>query len=479
MLSKDKRLAEAIGRVLGSEFEVRHGSDLELKNWNGLKEWCDLVFLDMRPMGIEGELDVGIRLMGELQRTTARPPIVVFCDEFDKEVSEQALNHGAHDTITNPPNIAELRSTLRQAHKIRSTEKELERLRIIKTDDNQPREMVGTEPVMQELFALTKRTARHDINILITGETGTGKELLARAIHQMSPRAAHPLVAFSCANLPETLIEDELFGHQKGAFTGALNFRCGRLEAANRGTLFLDEVGDIDLALQPKLLRVIQERRFERLGSNVPIDVDIRLIAATNRNLSGMVLQGKFREDLYYRLNVIELHIPPLRERREDIPLLAQHFLQIFAHRFAKQVRRFSPPALYALQEYAWPGNVRELENAIQRAVVLSDGLTIEVSQLPNAICDNVAVQNLSCSYDVANVVTRNLSSSYEEEVRRFKRRLILRTLRACNWSKSESARNLGVARPYLHRLINQLEIRVEEESEPATKCDEQLRQVV
>jgi transcriptional regulator with GAF, ATPase, and Fis domain len=277
----------------------------------------------------------------------------------------------------------------------------------------------------------------------------------------MSPRSSRPLVAFSCANLPETLIEDELFGHEKGAFTGALAARRGRMEMADQGTLFLDEIGDISLGLQPKLLRVLQERNFERLGSNSTVNVNIRLICATNRNLAEMVQQGKFRDDLYYRLNVVQMHLPPLRERRDDISVLAQHFLQISAAQFNKKVRRFSQPALRALEEYAWPGNVRELENAVQRAVVLSEGQTIEVCQLPAGIRKNT---------DELGVVR-----SYEDEVRQFKRRLLLRTLEECGWRKAESARTLGVARGYLHRLINQLELRPADEANMAMNSSEKL----
>jgi transcriptional regulator with GAF, ATPase, and Fis domain len=256
------------------------------------------------------------------------------------------------------------------------------------------------------------------------------------------------------------LIEDELFGHEKGAFTGALVARRGRVEAADTGTMFLDEVGDLSLGLQPKLLRVLQERSFERLGSNAKIDVNIRLVCATNRNLSEMVQQGKFREDLYYRLNVVQMHLPPLRERHDDIPLLAQHFLHDFSERFKKKTKRFSAPALRALEEYLWPGNVRELENAVQRAVVLSEGPTVDVWQLPAAIRSGCEVPQFN--------------QSYEEEVRQFKRRLVLRTLRECGWRKAESARTLGVARGYLHRLIAQLGIQQVVE-EPAVEKHEEL----
>jgi DNA-binding NtrC family response regulator len=314
---------------------------------------------------------------------------------------------------------------------------------------------------MQELFLMAERIAPCDVNVLITGETGTGKELLARAIHHGGARGAGPLVAFSCANLPETLVEDELFGHEKGAFTGAFLARQGRVEAANHGTLFLDEIGDLGLGLQPKLLRVLQEKTFERLGSNKTINVDIRLISATNRNLQEMVQQGKFREDLYYRLNVVELRLPPLRERRDDISLLAHHFLQRSSELFHKKVRRFSPAMMQALEQYNWPGNVRELENVVQRAVVLSEGHCLEVAQLPASLRSIAPVEE-PVSQPVVEAEAETPMMSYEDEIRRFKRNLILRTLREYGWRKAESARALGVARGYLHRLIHQLEIHEE-----------------
>ena len=319
---------------------------------------------------------------------------------------------------------------------------------------------------------MAERIAPCDVNVLITGETGTGKELLARAIHHKGARGTGPLVAFSCANLPETLVEDELFGHEKGAFTGAFLSRQGRVEAANHGTLFLDEIGDLGLGLQPKLLRVLQEKTFERLGSNKTINVDIRLISATNRNLQEMVQQGKFREDLYYRLNVVELRLPPLRERRDDISLLAHHFLQRSTELFHKKARRFSPAMMQALEQYNWPGNVRELENVVQRAVVLSDGLTLEVAQLPTSLRSIVTVEEPVAQPVAVEPEPASAVMSYEEEIRRFKRNLILRTLREYGWRKAESARALGVARGYLHRLIHQLEIQEEDTDVPEKETD-------
>jgi DNA-binding NtrC family response regulator len=310
-------------------------------------------------------------------------------------------------------------------------------------------ELLGSSQNMQEVFALARRIAPCDVSALLTGETGTGKGMLARAIHRLSPRGSGPFVSFSCANLPENLVEDELFGHERGAFTGALTSRQGRFEAADQGTLFLDEIGDLPAGLQSKLLRVLHERTFERLGSNVPVMVDIRLICATHRDLGAMVKRGQFREDLYYRLNVIELRLPPLRERKGGIELLAHHFLERFSRAIGRKAHQFAPLAMAALEEHPWPGNVRELENVVQRAVVLSDGPCIEVCDLP---------AHLRLGFKQPE--TLNL---YEEGVREFKRRLILRTLRDYDGNKVAAARVLGITRCYLHRLINELKIQSEE----------------
>jgi DNA-binding NtrC family response regulator len=453
-ISRDSSLAEAIGRTLGDGFITRSASDFSLAKLGDLREWCDVMFLDLRAVTTRGDVEPALQLMDRIREFHSHSPMVVLCDGDDRQLSVRVMERGAYDTVGNPPNIAELRLILRRAYKTYSAEKELEQLRASAHGSGRLHDLLGTSQAMQELFALAQKIAPCDVNVLITGETGTGKELLARAIHQMSGRRACPLVAFSCVNLPDTLIEDELFGHEKGAFTGALMGRRGRLESADQGTLFLDEIGDLGLGLQPKLLRVLQQRSFERLGSNTPINLNIRLICATNRNLADMVQKGTFREDLYYRLNVVQMHLPSLRERRDDVPLLAQHFLRVSSEQFGKKARRFSQSALRALEEYCWPGNVRELENAVQRAVVLSEGQTVDVWHLPPTANKNS--EQLP------------LNGLYEEEVRQFKRRLLLRTLQECGWRKAESARVLGVARGYLHRLINQLDIR-----EPADVAQE------
>ncbi len=452
IFGKESGLADAVARALGSNFETRIRSDFDLKRCADWRDWCDVVLLDARS-GVHSDFSAAIHLIDEIQRSSSRPPIIVFCEENDSVSAGGAMEHGAYEAVTYGIGIVDLRQIIDRAAKANAAINEVEQLRAKVRASGRMHELLGTTQVMQDLFALAQRVATCDVNVLITGETGTGKELMARAIHEMSSRASRPMIAFSCTNLPETLIEDELFGHEKGAFTGANACRRGRFEAADQGTLFLDEIGDLGLGLQPKLLRVLQEHRFERLGSNTSVNVNVRLITATHRNLSEMVKRREFREDLFYRLNVVQLDLPPLRERRDDIHLLAQHFLQGIAQQFKKKVSRFSQTALHSIIEYSWPGNVRELENVVQRAVVLCDRDSVENWHLPSTI------RNTSEG--------PHLEQSYENEVRQFKRRLVLRTLRQCSWNKAESARILGVARGYLHRLINQLEIHESDEPTP------------
>jgi DNA-binding NtrC family response regulator len=464
-LTQDTGLAEAVARALGDEYETRVSMELQFEKFKNNLTWSHVLLIDLRSNVLVDFDQAALRLMAKVNELQDHPPMIVLCDEERRGSFLHALEYGAEDSITNPPNISELRATLRRVYKLYASEQELRKLRGTESV-GRLHELIGTSEPMQELFAMARKIATCDVSVLITGETGTGKELLARAIHQLSGRNNGPLVAFSCANLPETLVEDELFGHEKGAFTGAIMSRCGRVEAADHGTLFLDEIGDLGIGLQPKLLRVLQERRFERLGGNKTINVNLRLICATNRNLGEMVQQGKFREDLYYRLNVVQLHLPPLRERRDDIPLLAQQFLEKAAYQFQKAARNFSQAALETLEDYNWPGNVRELENVVQRGVALSDGGIVDVCNLPSSMRSARSERQEPAS--VADIESQPLSQSYEDEVKRFKRALILRTLQQCNWRKAECARTLGVARGYLHRLINQLGIQDREIEYPS-----------
>ena len=487
-LSRDRGLGEAFSRALGSGFCLRTDWAEQCTDYPGIFATTDVLFLDLRPSDTRSEEEC-LRRLEEACAQPEHPPVLVLCDTEDRDFVLRVMAAGAADCVPNPPNVTELRILLRRAYRVFDAERELRRIRLDESRHGHFHELLGSSPAMLEIFAMVRRVGPCDVNVHITGETGTGKELLARAIHQMSPRSSNPLVAFSCANLPESLVEDELFGHEKGAFTGAIHLRQGRIEGANHGTLFLDEIGDMGLGLQPKILRVLQEKSFQRIGSNKTIAADVRLICATNRNLSEMVAQGKFREDLYYRLNVVEIHLPALRDRRDDIPLLVHHFVEKAAERFHKKALRVSRSAMNALEQHHWPGNVRELENVIQRAMVLADGETLDLSHLPSLLrepAEKLPVQlphnMLPGAIAEENMADDELSapidSSYEEQIRRFKRSLVLRTLRQNGWRKAETARSLGVARGYLHRLINQLDIKQEREAADLDK-DVQIPPIV
>jgi transcriptional regulator with PAS, ATPase and Fis domain len=307
--------------------------------------------------------------------------------------------------------------------------------------------MVGESARMQEALRLIAKVAPSESTVLIRGESGTGKELAARAIHQNSPRSDKPFVALNCAAIPETLLESELFGHEKGSFTGAAQQKRGKMEIASGGTLFLDEIGELAPAIQAKLLRAIQEREFERVGGTRPIRVDIRLIAATNRDLDEAAKTRTFRTDLYYRLAVVTLTMPPLRDRREDIPVLANHFVKRYAERCKRKVAGISPEARACLARYDWPGNVRELENAIERAVVVGSSNVIVPEDLPEAILD--AAPSFGTKLPM-----------YHEAVIRERRTVILQALERTDGNFTEAAKLLGVHPNYLHRLVNNLNLR-------------------
>jgi|HigsolmetaAR202D_1030399.scaffolds.fasta_scaffold00041_41 two-component system response regulator AtoC len=327
-----------------------------------------LVLMDVKMPGLDG-----LEVLEQIRQKSIDLPVIMITGYGASSVAIRAMQMGAYDYLNKPFNLDEVLLVVKRVFEYQEL---ASRVRSLEGRTDIRERMIGQTPVMHEVYKTIGRVAQSNASILITGETGTGKELVANLIHQNSGRNG-PFVAVNCAALPETLIESELFGHEKGAFTGAMAQRKGRFELANKGTIFLDEVGEITLPVQKKLLRVLQEGEIERVGGSTPIKVDVRVLAATNRNLLDEVEAGNFREDLYYRLNVINIHMPPLRERIGDIPLLVEHFLNKYRFRNDAPPTRISEEALERLQNYDWPGNVRQLENEIERAVVMSQGTVI------------------------------------------------------------------------------------------------------
>ena len=363
------------------------------------------------------------------------------------ESAVEALKSGAYDYLIKPLDFDVLKLTLSRTLEHSRLKVENFQLRA----ETRNRAIVGNSPAVCRMLEMIETVAPSDATVLIIGKSGTGKELVARSIHELSSRASGPWVAVNCAALSENLLESELFGHEKGAFTGADKRREGRFLQASGGTLFLDEIGEIPLQMQVKLLRALQQREIQRVGSDETISVDVRIVAATNRDLREEIRAGRFREDLYYRLNVVSIAVPSLAERREDIPLLAQHFLHIHGERSRKDVKGFTPLAMDMLLRYDWPGNVRELENAVERAVVLLFGHYVSERELPQAVVD---------AYHPAQEMPGPLpdrggnDADGPKTLEDMERDFIVRTVRECGDNKSEAAKRLGISRKTLHTKL-------------------------
>ncbi len=386
-----------------------------------------VVVTDLKMPGMDG-----IELVKKV-RGSEDPAAVIVMTAFGAVSSAvDAMRAGAADYLTKPLNFDELLVVLDKVFENQELRREARQLRQRVRDRVAPGNIVGTAPPMQRVFEVVDQVAPSRATVLITGESGTGKELVANAIHQRSPRTNGPFIKLHCAALAESLLESELFGHERGAFTGAMARKDGRFQLADGGTLFLDEIGEISPAIQVKLLRFLQEHEFERVGGTQTIRVDVRVIAATNRNLTEEVAKGRFREDLYYRLNVVAIEMPPLRDRRTDIPALARFFLDRYAKENAKTIEGFTPETLTLLSSYDWPGNVRELENAIERAVVLAAGPHIEPKQLP----DHVRPKQTPAGFPLIPGATM-------ADIERY---AILETLKSTGGSTSKAAEVLGIS---------------------------------
>ena len=409
----------------------------------------DIVVTDLRLPGIDGT--------AVIEAAVARYPEIigiVITGYGTVRDAVEVIKRGAADFVTKPFQFDELRHALDGAIEQRRLKSENAWLREQLQQRYSFEGIVGRSRVMRDLFQTLETVARTASTILITGETGTGKEVVARAIHHASPRRSQKFVALNCSAIPENLLEAEIFGHVRGAFTGAIGTRQGRLEQAHRGTLFLDEVGTMSMPLQMKLLRVLQEREFERVGDNQTIKVDVRVIAATNADLGRMVAEGGFREDLYYRLNVIPVTLPPLRDRREDIPLLVQHFLQKFCNEVGRPVMTVSQAAMRTLMTYAWPGNVRQIENAMERGVALSGSRTqIEIGDLPPDI------QHASDADDlIPRLALPDEGLDFDAYISRIEHEVIRRALERTGGNKAAAASVLNLKRTTLVEKLKRLE---------------------
>jgi two-component system NtrC family response regulator len=379
----------------------------------------------------------GMEVLKRVHERDARVPVVIITAYGTIESAVEAMKQGAFDYITKPFNRDELRLTLEKALRMRRLEHENVELRAEIKGRYRFEEIVGSSEKIRAVLEMAGRVAASDASVLITGESGTGKELLAKGIHYSSPRADGPFIAVNCAAIPETLIESELFGHVKGAFTGAIRDREGKFELAGGGTLFLDEIGELRIDLQSKILRALQEKTIDRVGGERPVPVDVRVIAATNRDIERAVKDGKFREDIYYRLSVITLHMPPLRERKEDIPLLIEHFLKKYNK--AEPVT-LEPEALTVLKDYGWPGNVRELENVIERASVLRRGKVITRAELPDKLMkEQMGVEDIILNLPEEGISLEELEKS-----------LIVKALEKHKGNQTRAAEYLGITRPTL-----------------------------
>ena len=466
-----RRVLQALLEADGYDVQVAADGDEARAFLRRARPPFDAVLTDLRMPGCDG-----LALLRWTRETHPDTPVVMVTAHGTVDVAVEAMRDGAFDFITKPFEETELREIVAKAvaqrraastHAYRLDDSIPPEAAVVATPDRAAQilsNIIGVSPPMQALFGLLRKVAPSPTTILLRGESGTGKELVAAAIHKLSERAETPFVAVNCTAIPENLFESELFGHEKGAFTGAVTRRPGRFELAEGGTLFLDEIGELPGPMQVKLLRVLQERVVERVGGGKQIPVDVRLVAATNADLERMVADGTFREDLFYRLNVVPIRLPPLRERPSDIPVLIRHFLDKFAQRLGHGPRSISAEAERALIEFQWPGNIRQLENIVERMVLLVEGERIELGDLPEKVCEGrrdpeAGVDTLR---ETALVPQGKLKDIVREATQELERDLILRALQEDDWNVTHTARRLGISRKGLQLKMKDYGLRQE-----------------
>ena len=434
-------------KVLSPKYDVSEAPDGDQGLELAIKIEPDIIITDMMMPGMNG-----LELLKHLNKLDFNP-VTIFITAFGNEkIAVDAMKSGAFDYISKPFDIDELRMVVRNASDKVMLLSENKTLRRQIQKMSAKNKLIGESESIRKILELTKKTGEVDISVLITGESGTGKELIAQSIHQQSARSANRFVTFNCAALPTELIESELFGHEKGAFTGAVESRMGKFEAADKGTLFLDEIGDMATETQAKILRVLQEGMFERLGSTTTKKADVRIVSATNKDLESGIKEGWFRSDLYYRINVVQINLPPLSERRDDIPLLIEYFLGRFNKKHSKNIESLTPDAMSMLINSDWPGNVRELMNAIEKAVALSDSNTLTLSEF----------ESKKPSKNYSNVSSDDLLSFREQKksmVDGFEKEFFISALLKQNGNISRAAEQIGLRRQYLQDKLKKLGI--------------------
>jgi DNA-binding NtrC family response regulator len=440
VVEDEEKLRRVIELQLASAgFEIDKAGTAE----EGLKivDRADLVLTDLRLPGMDG-----LEFLAKIRQQNTVVPVIIMTAFGSIETAVEAMKSGATDFLLKPFSLDHLMTVVQKAMEVRELRDENRQLKEELGRRYEFDNIIGRSPAMQEIFATITRVAPTRATVLLAGESGVGKDLIARAIHFHSPRRSKPLVKINCTALPENLMESELFGYEKGAFTGANTSKPGKFEQADTGTVFLDEIGDVPANIQVKLLRVLQEREFERLGSNVTRHIDVRVVAATNQDLRAALEQGTFREDLYYRLNVVPLNIPPLRERKEDIPFLAGHFIHKLAPDSGSRVEAITDAGMEKLMSYHWPGNVRELENVIERSLVMATGTALDAKDIRLEMAPRSRVQS-----DEHPFLPEGMSlDQYEQEI-------IREALRRADGNKSQAARLLGLTRNALRYRLTQM----------------------
>jgi DNA-binding NtrC family response regulator len=442
LFTEDRALLPLLSSALGKGFQVTLSSDepaLQRSIETGSAEVI-LVDLDDSQSSAATRVECCTRLLA------GKAPVlmVIMADDALRSTAAELVRLGAFGYVRRPPSIRDLKSMLLRASETSTLKRELQSVQQRSEPPVCCDRLIGSSAQMQEVYDLIHRVSGIHASVLVTGESGTGKELIASAIHNLGRRSNQPFIAVSCGAIPETLIEAELFGHEKGAFTGTVGSRVGYFEQAAEGTLFLDEIGDLSLNTQVKLLRVLQQREFSRLGSTKLLPLRARLIFATHRDLGEMVAQGTFRQDLYYRINVMRIHAPSLQERREDVTEIAAHFVRMYSDSYQKPMSGIEPEAVAALESYPWPGNVRELENIVQRAIILAHTTSIRIEDLPPHIVDDAVI-----SMDEFQP-----AGSFERQLRDYKIKLAVAAVREHHGNKTLAARSLQISRAYLHRLL-------------------------